>query len=342
MSPQSYYSSPASYRVQKTLQAPLHFEGVGLHTGARAVLNLIPAPANHGIQFQKPGESGPKRLTAHYESVVCTALATSLGTPEEGIWIQTVEHLMSSLYSLGITNLLIEIQGPEVPILDGSASDFVHALIETGLLYQPYTTPVLKVKKPIKTYCGGAICELWPRDHLRVTASIDFSHPKIGLQTYAIDLTPQAFLSELAKARTFGFASDLEALKRRNLARGASLENVLAFSASDILNPEGTRFPDECVRHKVLDAIGDLALCGTWIQGEMVSFRGGHSIHLNLLKALKQHQSNWELIPAERIGSVSHLPAFTTSVLPGTFLEGRTHRQSAAPQLTTAISPTIE
>lgn len=292
-------ASASGYRIQKTLRAPILFKGTGLHTGEKTKIRLIPAPENHGIQFARVDLKPVPRLFAHYDAVVSTSMATSLGLVDRPeATIHTVEHILAATYAMGITNLLIEVSGPEIPILDGSARVYVEAFLETGIELQPFSTPTLRVLKPIKVYENGAICELLPRDRLRLTTSVDFPHPSIGLQTYALELTPRAFLDQIGSARTFGFQRDLDKLKARNLARGASLENVLGFSDDGVLNPEGMRFNDECVRHKLLDALGDLALCGAWLEAEMVSFRGGHSIHLALLKTLKAKRSQWELLPA--------------------------------------------
>ena len=299
MDPQQDEAS--AYRIQKTIRSSLRFKGTGLHTGSRVQIKLVPAPPNHGIVFHRVDTQPITTIRAHYESVVCTRMATTLGAVNEGkdTRISTVEHLLSALFALGITNLLVEVQGPEIPILDGSAQPFLEALIDVGLEAQSFTRSVFKVLRPIRVYQEGAVCELLPRNCLRITTSVDFPHPAIGLQTCALDVTPFTFLKEIGAARTFGFQSDVERLKAAGLARGASLDNVLAFSDKSVLNPEGMRFSDECVRHKILDAIGDLALCGSWIEGELVSFRGGHSVHLALLKSLKKHPGHWQLLPPE-------------------------------------------
>ncbi len=296
----AFFTSTEGYRVQKTISQTITFKGVGLHSGINAELKLHPAPHNHGIIFKRTDLNSRVKIPAYFKSVVCTSLATSLGVKEQPeLRVSTVEHLMATLYSLGITNVLAEINGPEIPILDGSASVFIKEILKTGLELQPYSHKILQILKPIKVYRDGTVCELLPRENLRLTTSVDFPHPSIGLQTFALDLTPDSFRQNVANARTFGFQSDLEKLRSKNLAQGASIENVLAFSETSILNPEGARFPDECVRHKLLDAIGDLALCGCWIQGELVSFRGGHSIHLMLLQSLESHPTHWKLLPAE-------------------------------------------
>ena len=305
MTKKHFFSSVQGYRVQKTLKDSVTFRGVGLHSGAPVTLKLRPAPANHGVVFQRVDLKAPNRVFAHYDAVVSTDLATSLGyrdRPE--VRVHTVEHVLAALYATGITNVLVEMDGPEVPILDGSAQPFLDAIFSTGLVLEPYSNPTLKILKPIKIYRNGAIAELLPREALRLTTSIDFPHPAIGSQIYALEVTPAAFRREIGSARTFGFLRDVERLKAMKLAQGASLENVLAFSETDVVNPEGARFPDECVRHKLLDALGDLALCGCWIEGEMVSFRGGHAIHLALLQALAEHRTHWEIHPAAPLRSV--------------------------------------
>jgi UDP-3-O-[3-hydroxymyristoyl] N-acetylglucosamine deacetylase len=296
---EDYFSSTQSYRIQKTLKHAVRVEGVGLHSGTETTLVLSPAPANHGVVFLRSDVAQPVRVPAHFDNVVSTAMATNLALPARpDAQVGTVEHLMAALYALGITNVLAELRGPEVPILDGSAQPFIEAILEAGIEFQPFSHAVLRVLKPVKVFRDGVICELLPREHLRLTTSVDFPHPAIGLQTFALEVTPGAFTEEVASARTFGFMKDVETLRNRNLALGASVANVLAFSETGIVNAEGARFPDECVRHKLLDAIGDLALFGCWIEGEMVSFRGGHAMHLSLLQALRTHPSHWTIDPA--------------------------------------------
>lgn len=295
-----YFASPQGYRIQKTLKRPVALDGIGLHSGMTTRIKMIPAPPNHGIVFERLDLGAPVRIPAHYDAVVSTELATSLGSRENPeVRISTVEHVMAAVFAMGITNLTIEVSGSEIPILDGSAGPFIEAILDAGVELQPFSQPVLKVIKPIKVYQNGTVCELLPRDRLRLTTSIDFPHPAIGLQIFALELTPRAFRDQVGTARTFGFLRDVERLQKLRLAQGASMENVLAFSEDAVMNPGGVRFPDECVRHKLLDAIGDLALCGCWIEGELVSFRGGHSIHLALLKALPEHRAHWEMVPAE-------------------------------------------
>jgi len=295
-------NQPETYRIQKTLQAEICLSGIGLHTGKQARLVLRPAPPNHGIVFYRTDLKKRLAIPAHFSAVVSTALATTIGNDSDPLHrIFTVEHLLAALFGMGVTNVEVEVEGPEIPILDGSAAPFIEAITDAGMIAQPYTASVLKIIKPVKVYENDAICELLPRESLRLTTSVDFPHPKIGLQTFALELTPQSFVEQICQARTFGFLRDLDRLRERQLALGASLENVLAFSEADIVNPEGMRFANECVRHKLLDALGDLALCGSWIEGEMVSYRGGHGMHLNLLKALAAQPTHWTLLRAEAL-----------------------------------------
>lgn len=293
---EDYFSSTQGYRIQKSLRSAVRFEGIGLHTGTATTLELLPAPPNHGIVFERHDLGKPIRLFAHIDAVVATSMATTLGLrdrPEARV--STIEHLMAALYALGITNVRAVVTGPEIPILDGSASPFIEAVLDAGIEFQPFSNPVLRILKPVKVFRDGVVCELLPRERLRLTTSVDFPHPSIGLQTFALEVTPGAFIEQVCTARTFGFLKDVERLRQNGLALGASVENVLAFSDDGIVNQEGARFPDECVRHKLLDAIGDLALIGCWIEGEMVSFRGGHSMHLSLLQALREHPTHWEI-----------------------------------------------
>lgn len=312
---EDFFTSPFGYRVQKTIGREIRFHGIGLHTGVKTAVRLLPAEPNHGIVFERIDLKKPHRIQAHYDAVVDTRLATTLGSKQDSaVRISTVEHLLSALFGTGITNVTLQVEGPEIPILDGSASAFLEGIWEAGIVPQAYSNRVLRVIKPVKVYQQGAVCELLPRDRLRLTTSIDFSHPKVGAQTFAVELTPQAFREDICSARTFGFLKDQQALQKMNLALGASVENVLAFSDTDIVNPDGARFPDECVRHKVLDALGDLALCGCWIEGEMVSFRGGHSIHLAMLRALQEQPTHWKLYAPEplspQITRAASIPKF--------------------------------
>lgn len=302
----SVWNDYSSYRVQKTVRRSLTLEGVGLHTGQKTTLSIEPADVNVGIIFEKRRGTNRYVVPANFRNVFCTAFATSLRwNGEQDSSVSTVEHIMSAIYALGVTNARIILEGNEIPILDGSARPFVEAILDAGLDAQNATAPCIRVLKPIRIVQNGVVCELLPRDQLRLTTSIDFDHPAIGLQTFALELTPKSFIDEVSGARTFGFLKDVDMLRSKNLALGASLENVLAFDEQGVVNKEGARHTDECVRHKLLDALGDLALAGARIDGELVSFRGGHSIHIALLNELKKMPTFWEWVPAERIGGAA-------------------------------------
>lgn len=316
-----FFSTTDWYRIQKTVQRTIEFEGVGIHTGKPARVRIQPAPANHGLVFERVDTAPGVCIPAHFRSVVGTELATTIGIHgKPPTYISTVEHVLAALYGMGVTNALLSVEGPEIPILDGSAKPFVEGLVTAGFVFQPFSVRTLRILKAVKVYRNDVVCELLPREHLRLTTSVDFRHPSIGLQIYALELTPEVFRAEIVGARTFGFLKDVDRLKANNFALGASLENVLAFSDDAVVNPEGMRFSDECVRHKILDAIGDLALCGAWLQAEMVSFRGGHSMHLSLLEALQSQANHWQETAPEPLASPSTRVAFDAEHLESLYL----------------------
>ncbi len=280
---------------QKTISHGVEWAGIGLHSGRECRIRIEPAQPHSGIQFRRVDVDSAKEISAHISQVVDTENATTLGSlTDPELRIQTVEHVLAALYMSGVTNAHLLVWGPEVPILDGSAEPYFQGLVKAGIVTQQALRPVLRLVKPLHLAYHGMTCELLPRSQFRITSSVRFDHPLIGLQTFGLDITPQAFAAEIACARTFGFVEQAESLRRRGLARGASLENVLAYSANGIENPEGTRFFDECVRHKILDAIGDLALFGAWIEAELVTLRGGHAVHCELLRVLEESTDKWE------------------------------------------------
>lgn len=302
LTPTQQQASPY-YRLQRTIGKPVMIQGTGLHSGKMARLTLVPAEPNAGVWFRRLDVPSCPEIRAHHRSVVDTQLATTLGAPnrhtQNVATVSTVEHLLAATYGMGISNLEVLLEGPEIPILDGSSMPFVDLILDAGLVAQPFSRTTLRVTKAIKIFQGGAICELLPRSSFRLTTSVDFPHPAIGLQTFASELSVESFRSDIAEARTFGFVDDLERLRANQRALGASVENVLAFDSKGIVNKEGARFPDEVVRHKLLDALGDMALCDAWLEGELVSFRGGHGIHSALLRSLENYPSHVEYLPAE-------------------------------------------
>lgn len=303
------------FHRQTTLSAPVTLQGFGVHSGAPASLTLHPAASNHGIVFLRTGlgESGDRLIPARQTHVSATALCTVIGEPTSGS-VATIEHLMSALAGLGVDNALIEIGGPEMPIMDGSAGEFVTAIQNTGLIKLSSARRYLKVLKPVRIEQGRGFAELRPFDRgFRLDVEIDFDSPVIGRQRKVFDLEPGAYVREISRARTFGMMRDVEALWKAGFALGASLDNTVAIGDDKVVNPEGLRFPDEFARHKVLDAIGDLALAGYPLLGQFRSFCGGHKMNVNVLEALFSDRSNYAVIEAEQ-PSESRSGQFATSV----------------------------
>jgi len=283
---------------QTTLGARATVTVIGVHSGAPASLTFHPAEADTGIVFLRCGANGePEReLRANACSVTATELATVLGD-ESGVFVSTVEHVMAALCGLGVDNCIVEIDGPEAPILDGSAAPYVAAIDRAGIVSLPASRRYFKVLKPVRVVQGDAFGEFRPYDRgFRVDVEIDFDHPLVGCQSFGIDVEPAIFRRDIARARTFGFMRDVDKLWKSGYALGASLENTVVVAEDRILNPEGLRFADEFVRHKVLDAIGDLALAGAPILGAYHSVRGGHRMNHAVLAALLDDGSAWTVV----------------------------------------------
>ncbi len=299
---------------QITLKAAATLSGVGVHSGNPASLTIRPAPANHGIAFLRTGTplGNDRLIKAHHALVSATELCTVIGDVETGA-VATIEHLMSALFGLGIDNALIEIDGPELPILDGSAKLFVEAIDRVGLAACAAPKRWLKILRPVRIEVGRAFAELRPLDRgFRLDVEIDFDNPVIGRSRKAMDLSPASYRREVAGARTFGMMKDVERYWKAGFALGASLENTVAVGENGVVNPEGLRFPDEFVRHKILDAVGDLALAGLPIQGGYRSYCGGHRMNVGVLSALFSDRANYAIEEAtgpRREGSLVELGA---------------------------------
>ena len=286
---------------QTTLKGPVTLSGIGVHSGNPVEIILRPAPANHGIAFLRTGmPTGNDRIIkAHHACVSATELCTVIGDVESGA-VATIEHLMSALFGLGVDNALVEIDGPEMPILDGSALPFVTAIDEVGLSGCGAPRRWIKVLRHVRIEIGRAFAELRPIDRgFRLDVEIDFESPVIGRSRKAMDLTAASYRREIAGARTFGMMKDVERYWKAGFALGASLENTVAVGETAVVNPEGLRYPDEFVRHKMLDAIGDLALAGLPIQGGYRSFCGGHRMNVGVLTALFSDRSNYAIVEAQ-------------------------------------------
>ncbi|MCC6887713.1 MAG: UDP-3-O-acyl-N-acetylglucosamine deacetylase [Hyphomicrobiales bacterium] len=286
---------------QTTLRDQVVLTGIGVHSGLPTTVALHPAEADSGIRFLRTGlgDACDRDVPATLRSVAATEFATVLGDGD-GPLVSTAEHVLAALRGLGVDNALIEVDAPEVPIMDGSAADFVRAIDQVGIEALEAPRRYIRVLKPVSVVVGLATAEFRPYPRgFRIEATIDFDHPQIGRQSIAYDGRPESFRRDFARARTFGFMRDVARLWSAGYALGASLENTLVVSDSRVLNPEGTRYPDEFVRHKLMDAIGDLALAGAPILGLYRTVRGGHKLNHAAVSALLADTSAWMLVEAE-------------------------------------------
>ncbi|HZB37827.1 MAG TPA: UDP-3-O-acyl-N-acetylglucosamine deacetylase [Beijerinckiaceae bacterium] len=282
---------------QTTLRAPVTLSGCGVHSGDEVRVVLHPAEANHGIVFLRTGLPGgrDRLIDARHIAVSATELCTVIGERDTGA-VATIEHLMSALYGLGVDNVLVEVDGVEVPILDGSAEPYIQAIDQVGLALCSAPRRYLKVLKPVRASQGKAFAELRPDEAFKLDVEIDFGDMIIGRQRRALAVSSVAYRREVSRARTFGFMRDVERLWKAGFALGASLENTVAVGDDGIVNPEGLRYPDEFVRHKMLDAVGDLALAGHPILGAYRSYCGGHRLNFAVLEALFADRANYTYV----------------------------------------------
>ena len=292
-----------SLPMQHTLRHAISAVGIGLHTGQSIRISLQPAPVGHGVVFQRTDLPQAAPLPARYDSVIDTRLSTVLGQqahPENRI--ATVEHLMAALNGCGIDNVLVLVDGPEVPVFDGSSTDFVFLLDCAGRTQQTLARKMFEVLEPVRVEHGNAFVELLPSTSpgLSLSLSIEFSARAIGRQAYTLDLTPTSFRTELAASRTFTLREEIDALHQAGLARGGSLDNAVVVDGEHVLNPSGLRSPDEFIRHKMLDAVGDLYLAGGVLQARLRGHRSGHGLNNQLLRKLFARHSAWR-----EVGSVA-------------------------------------
>ncbi len=282
---------------QQTLRRAVFCSGVGLHSGKKVNLTIKPAPINHGIRFVRTDLAHKPVINAHFRNVIDTSLATTLG--QDGVIVSTVEHLMAALAGLHIDNALLEMDAYEAPIMDGSAGPFSAMVKKAGMVEQKGKRYCFVVKEPIEMVEDDKKVGLYPSGIPRVTCSIDFDHPLLRNQTYSITLDDGHFEKEISLARTFGFLSEIDYLKRNGFARGGSLENAVVIDKDRILNPEGLRYKDEFIRHKILDCIGDLSLLGMPILGHIIGHKSGHALNYSLLKRFMEQKSCWETVEAK-------------------------------------------
>ncbi len=284
---------------QRTLRNPIKAVGIGLHTGKNINMELLPSDINTGISFIRTDIDPENVISASAENVGDTTLSTAL--VKDDIKISTIEHLLSAIAGLGVDNCLIKVDGPEIPIMDGSSSPFVFLIQSAGIEEQNSLKKFIKVKKEISVTRGDAYAKIKPFNGFKVSYKVDFDHPvHKGLPSESIiDFSTTSFVKEVCRARTFGNANDLEELRSQNLALGASISNAIAFGDDKILNEEGLRFNDEIVKHKMLDAIGDLYLLGHNLIGEFSGFKSGHALNNQLLKKIIEQDNAYEIIEFE-------------------------------------------
>jgi len=274
---------------QRTIKDKIDCIGVGLHSGQRTKLEIIPAPADHGITFSRTDLSPHREIQAKFQNVVQTDLATTIGCGKHNV--MTVEHLLAALVGMGVDNARIRVNGPEIPILDGSAAPFAFMISSVGTQSQRRAKRFAVITKTVSVQHQDKLARLSPAPRYHISCYISFRHPLVNEQKIEVDLSAGNFYREVARARTFGFLRDVEALKARGLARGGTLDNAVVVDDFSVLNEEGLRYPDEFVRHKALDAIGDLSLLGMPLIGHLEIYKSGHWLHSQLLNKLYEMQA---------------------------------------------------
>ena len=290
------HSRTQTSELEKTVTRPISFIGVGLHTGRKVAMQIKPAAAGTGIHFlRKDVAPGKGLIVARWYNVVDTRLSTTLGN-EFGITVATVEHLLAALRGCGIDNAMVELDGPEVPIMDGSSAVFVRTLEKVGSVAQPQQRNVIWIQQPIEVREDDRYALLMPHDSTRITVEIDFPDSRIRSQSLSVEMINEAFRNDVAHARTFGFRDQIDALRRQGLVRGGSLQNAILVDGDRIVNEEGLRYENEFVRHKILDCYGDMALLGMPVMGHLFALKPGHSLNHALIKALFENRSHWSYL----------------------------------------------
>ncbi len=284
---------------QRTLKNAIRATGVGLHTGQKIYLTLLPAPVDAGILFRRVDLDPVVEIEAKAENVGDTTLSTTLMNGE--VRVSTVEHLLSAMAGLGIDNAIVEVSAPEVPIMDGSAGPFVFLIQSAGIQEQPAAKKFIRIKKPVTVQDGDKIASFLPFEGFKVSFSIDFDHPVFQGRTLetSVDFSSTSFVKEVSRARTFGFMHEIEYLRSKGLAKGGSIDNAIVVDDYRILNEDGLRYEDEFVKHKVLDAIGDLYLLGNSLIGEFKAHKSGHGLNNKSLRQLIAQTDAWEVVTFE-------------------------------------------
>jgi UDP-3-O-[3-hydroxymyristoyl] N-acetylglucosamine deacetylase len=280
--------------LQRTLKKEIGCFSIGLHTGRKINMKIKPAPADTGVVFIRKDLPDARPIYARYDNVCETTLATTIGS--NGATVSTVEHLLSAFSGMGLDNAIVELDSFEVPVMDGSALPFVNMLKEVGTHVQKKNKKMLVIKKPVAVTSGDSIAMFMPSDALKITYEIDFPHPVIGRQSYDMTFSDEIYEKEICAAQTFGFLKDLEFLQARGLALGGSLKNAIVLDDKKIINKEGQRIENVFVKHKILDAIGDLFLLGMPIIGHFVAYKSGHRLNNLLLRELMVKKDCWEIV----------------------------------------------
>jgi UDP-3-O-[3-hydroxymyristoyl] N-acetylglucosamine deacetylase len=292
--------------AQRTLRRQVSCVGIGLHSGNKVELKLKPAAADFGIRFRR-SDLGDHEIPATVHHLAGIQLATGLSRNE--VSVETVEHVLAALVSMGIDNVLVELNSPEVPIMDGSAASFVHLINEAGVKRLTSARKYLKIVRPIAISRGDKRIALYPSDHFKVTYSVSYDHPLLRHQSRTLRITEESFVEDIAPARTFTFLKDVEMLRQNGLALGGSLDNAIVLGETGVLN-NALRFEDEFVRHKILDAIGDLALVGHPVIGHLVAHRAGHALHTEFAARILEETHAWRLVeaPVESLVPIGAIP----------------------------------
>ena len=291
-------------RFETTIQRTAEATGVGLHSGAKVKLRILPAPPSTGIVFVRT-DLNNFLVPASWRHVARVSYATSL--MRQGVLISTTEHLLSVFYSMGVDNAYVEIDNLEVPILDGSGEPFVRLIRDAGLKTYRRRRRYLRIRRPVSVEDGAKRISILPADRFLLTCDVYFDHPLVRRQSLEMEVTPEKYAADIAPARTFGFDYELDKMRDMGLIRGASLENAVCFTRESILNPGGLRFPDECCRHKALDLIGDLALIGKPLLGHVIAERAGHAMHAALVARIASDPTLYEILSFDQLADrVAH------------------------------------
>lgn len=283
---------------QRTVRDNVSCTGIGLHTGQKAGLTIKPAAPGSGIKFIRKDLANHRAVKADYKNVINTHMSTSVGI--NGTKIATIEHLMAAFFGFGIDNARVEIDGPEVPIMDGSSAPFIFLLKSVGIREQNKPKQFIVIKKRFKVKEGNRSICVTPSSELKISYTVDFQHPLITNQRYDLTFSSKDFIGEISRARTFGFLKDSEIIRKAGLAKGVSLDNTIVMDDFRVLNGDGLRYSDEFVRHKILDFIGDLAIIGSPIIGHFEVYKSGHSLNQAMLKKLIDNERCWNKVPLER------------------------------------------